>query len=92
MRTYRPVRPKAGHAARVAFVVRRRADGLSLRQIAAEAGFSYETARRYLAEHAAEVAKVSHLPVTFPPPGGGNVTGPGGGNVTATITPLRRTS
>jgi hypothetical protein len=92
MRKYKPVRPKASHDARVRYAATLRSQGQSLRQIAAECGVSHETARRDLAEWDREQAKVSHLPVTKMPPGGGNVTPLRGGNVTATVTPLRRTS
>lgn len=56
---------------------RLRAEGKSLREIAAIQEVSHETVRRDLAAwdlKNAPDATVSHLPVTKTPPGGGNVT------------------
>jgi predicted ArsR family transcriptional regulator len=73
MRTYKPVRPKARRG-RMLRAVRMHAEGMPLRDIAKVLEISHETVRRDLAAWDAEQATVSHLPVTFPPPGGGNVT------------------
>jgi hypothetical protein len=75
-----------GRAARL------RAEGKSLREIAALQEVSHETVRRDLAAWdlaSAPVATVSHLPVTKMPPGGGNVT-PGCDSGAATVIQLRK--
>jgi hypothetical protein len=77
VRTYRPVKPKSPRDTRMTRAARLRGEGMSLRQIAAVQDVSYETVRRDLAQWdalSAPDAKVSHLPVTKLPPGGGNVT------------------
>lgn len=66
-----------------------RAEGLSLRQIAAKVGASYETVRRDLAAWDEQQEKVSRLPVTNLAPGGDfRDTGRDSG---ATVTPLNMT-
>lgn len=92
MRTYKPVRPKSPRGARMKRAARLRAEGKSLREIAAEQEVSYETVRRDLARWDAlnaPDASVSHLPVTKTPPGGGNVTAPCD-TADAAVIPLRR--
>jgi hypothetical protein len=91
MRTYKAVKPKAAQRARMRHVARLRAEGLSLRQTAMQVGVSYQTVLRDLRQWDTEQAKVSHLPVTKLPPGGGNVT-PGCDSGDAQIVPLRRSS
>lgn len=91
MRNYKPVKPKSGRQARMGRAARLRAEGLSLRQIAARQDVSRQTVLRDLREWDAQQAKVSHLPVTFSPPRGGNVT-PGCDSPDATVIPLRRSA
>lgn len=92
MRTYKPVKPKSSREARRGRAARLRAEGLSLRQIAAKQDVSYQTVLRDLRDwdalHAPS-AQVSHIPVTKSPPGGGNVTA-GCDSEDATVIPLRR--
>ncbi len=94
MRRYKPVRPKSSRRARTGRAVRLRSDGMSLRQIAAEQGVSKDTVMRDLRAWDAAQAKVSHLPVSKLPPGGGNETPRGGAGETpaARVVPLRRSS
>lgn len=94
MRTYKPVKPKSGRRARTGRAVRLRSEGLSLRQIAAEQGVSKDTVMRDLRAWDAAQAKVSHLPVSKTPPGGGNETPAGAADETpgARVMPLRRSS
>lgn len=89
MRTYRPARTATSRKARMGRAARLRAEGLSLRQIAAEQDVSYQTVLRDLRKWDEQQAKVSHLPVTKLPPRGENVT-PGCDSDGATVLPLRR--
>lgn len=91
-RTYKPKRTKLTRQARMGRAARLRAEGKSLRQIAAIQEVSHETVRRDLAAwdlQNAPSATVSHFPVTKTPPGGGNVT-PGCDSEAATVIHLRK--
>jgi len=73
-RKYKPVKPKAPRG-RMLRAARLRAEGLSLREIAAELQVHHSTVAADLAKWEAEQAKVSVLPVGFPPRArGGNPT------------------
>lgn len=91
-RTYKPLRTKRLREARMGRAARLRAEGKSLREIAAIQEVSHETVRRDLAAwdlKNAPSATVSHFPVTKVPPGGGNVT-PGCDSETGTVIHLRK--
>lgn len=93
-RTCKPRRTALTRKARMGRAVRLRAEGKSLREIAALQEVSHETVRRDLAAwdlKNAPVATVSHLPVTKVPLGGGNVTPECDGDA-APVIPLRRTA
>jgi hypothetical protein len=88
VRHYRRRRNLRGRMLRAADL---RAEGKSLRQIAAELEVHHETVRRDLKKWDAERAKVtklSHRAVAKMPPGGENATAECDSE--ATVTPLRR--
>lgn len=87
MRSYKPVKPKALRG-RMLRAVRLRAQGLSLRQIAAIQDVSHDTVWRDLRKWDAQHANVSDLTVRKTPPGGGNLTAASDSD--ATVTPIRR--
>lgn len=87
-RHYKRKRP-VSRRGRMAWAARLRAEGMPLRQIAAELGVSHQTIANDPAHLAAE-AQVSKLPVKKAPPGGEFLTAEvDSGGV---IVPLRRTS
>lgn len=88
-RKYKAVKPKAPRG-RMLRAVRLRAEGLSLRQIAAELQVHHSTVAADLAKWKAEQAKVSVLPVGFTPPArGGNPT-PQSDSGSATVLQMKR--
>lgn len=87
-RTYKP-RPKSRRG-RMMRAARLRAEGLSLRKIAAQLQVHHSTVAADLGKWDEEQAKVSVLPVGFLPLAGGENPTPESDSGSAEVVPLRR--